>query len=79
MCQWLQGSGIDVSGKFFVVKVGENDVSFIICDGWCVIYVNWESDVVSGQMCFKCIDFICSMMQVGKVVICIVIDGWKKF
>ncbi|MFX5510125.1 outer membrane lipoprotein LolB, partial [Acinetobacter baumannii] len=42
MRQWLQGSGIDASGKPFVAKAGENDASFTTRDGWRVTYANWE-------------------------------------
>lgn len=78
MRQWLQGSGIDASGKPFVAKAGENDASFTTRDGWRVTYANWESDAASGQTRPKRIDLTRSTTQAGKVAIRIAIDGWKK-
>ena len=78
MRQWLQGSGIDASGKPFTARAGTEAASFDTRDGWRITYANWETDAASGQARPKRIDMTRSTAQAGKVAIRIAIDGWKK-
>ncbi|AYR26067.1 lipoprotein insertase outer membrane protein LolB [Herbaspirillum rubrisubalbicans] len=78
MRQWLQGSGVDASGRPFVAKAGEDDTSYSTRDGWRVTYANWETDAASGQTRPKRIDLSRNTSQAGKVSIRIAIDGWKQ-
>jgi outer membrane lipoprotein LolB len=73
--QWLQGFGIDASGKRFIANPQASD--FTTHDGWRIRYANWQ-DEASPQSRPRRIDLARNTAQAGDVSIRIVIDTWQK-
>lgn len=73
--QWLQGAGLDASGKPFQAH-GEDGARFDTRDGWRLTYVNWENDPAAGGARPRRIDLTRDTEPAGPVSIRIAIDGW---
>jgi len=72
---WLQGFGIDASGRHFVATPQAPDVA--TRDGWRIRYVDWQNDGPQAPIRPKRIDLARSTQQAGDVSIRIVIDNWQ--
>ena len=73
--QWLQGFGVDASGKHFIANPQVSD--FTTLDGWRLRYANWQ-DEASPQSRPRRIDLARNTAQAGDVSIRIVIDTWQE-
>ena len=73
--QWLQGFGIDASGKRFIADPRASD--FTTRDGWRIRYANWQ-DEASPESRPRRIDLARNTAQAGDVSIRIVIDTWQE-
>jgi outer membrane lipoprotein LolB len=73
---WLQGFGVDASGKRFIANPQATEVA--TKDGWRIHYAAWENGAAqNGAARPRRIDLKRSTAQAGDVSIRIVIDNWQ--